>query len=71
VTTSSFSPIPLTAKSSKSQKRGVAEDIGPKGKEVIGWRKRQNEEFHDLNPSPNSSRLITLKRMRSQAIWGI
>jgi hypothetical protein len=38
---------------------------GPKRDEVRGeWRKRYNEELHDLYCSPNIVRVIKLKRMR-------
>jgi hypothetical protein len=39
--------------------------FGPKTDEVTGeWRKRHNEEIHDLNSSPNIVRVIKSRRMR-------
>ena len=38
--------------------------FGPKRNEITGeWRKRQNEELHDLYSSPNIMRLIKSRRM--------
>jgi hypothetical protein len=39
--------------------------FGPKTDEVTGdWRKRHNEELHNLYSSPNIIRMITSRRMR-------
>jgi hypothetical protein len=39
--------------------------FGPKRDEVTGeWRKRHNEELHDLYSSPNIVRVIKSRRMR-------
>jgi hypothetical protein len=38
--------------------------FGPKRKEVMGgWRRLQDEEFHNLYTSPNTIRLIKSRRV--------
>jgi hypothetical protein len=39
--------------------------FGPKRDEVTGdWRKLHNEELHNLYSSPNTIRMIKLRKMR-------
>jgi hypothetical protein len=44
--------------------------FGPKRDEVIGgWRNSHNEEFYNLNSSPNIIKMIESNRVRQDA-WG-
>jgi hypothetical protein len=45
--------------------------FGPKRGELIGgWRKRHNEELHNLYSSPSIIRMIKSRRMRWTGEWG-
>jgi hypothetical protein len=48
-----------------SENRVLRRIFGPKREEVAGgWRRLQNEEFHNFYASPNFIRVIKSKRMR-------
>jgi hypothetical protein len=48
------------------ENRVLGKISGPKWDEVTGkWRRRNNEELHDLYFSPNIIRMIISRRMRS------
>jgi hypothetical protein len=46
------------------ENRGLRGTFGPKREEVVGdWRRLHKEELHNLNNSPNVTRVIKSRRM--------